>query len=42
MTGVAGHVKGASQLWTVPDEARKFILDRVDKRQPAVVSARDG
>jgi hypothetical protein len=32
MTEGAGHIKGATQTWSVPDDARAFILDRAEKR----------
>lgn len=32
MTDSAGYVKGATRMWTVPDDAREFLFDRVNKR----------
>lgn len=31
MTESAGYVKGSTQIWTVPDDARAFIFDRTKK-----------
>lgn len=32
MTESAGYIKGATQTWTVPDDARAFIFDRAKNR----------
>jgi hypothetical protein len=32
MTDSAGLVRGATQIWSVPDDVRAFILDRANKR----------
>ncbi len=32
MTNGAGHIRGATQIWSVPDDARAFITDRAKTR----------
>lgn len=32
MTEAAGYIQGSTQSWSVPDDARAFILDRAKKR----------